>query len=185
MLSSYLANHRYKIISSYIQGDILDLGCGHAIITQWLEPDQQYIGIEGRSRVYEWLKKYREAYGFYKFDLDTDVISINQRFDTILLLAVIEHLENPAMILNQIPDLIKQGGKLLITTPTRFGNTIHLTGSKINIFSRAAADDHEIIYSYNSLNNLIVRSGLQIDYYQKFLFGGNQFFVCSLLEPTK
>jgi len=114
ILSSFLERHRYEIISPYIQGDILDFGCGYAKITPWLNLEQSYVGIESQEIIYQWLIKNRKGYKFYRFDLDYDVVTINQRFNTILLLAVIEHLENPSNILNQIHNLIKPKGKVLI-----------------------------------------------------------------------
>jgi 2-polyprenyl-3-methyl-5-hydroxy-6-metoxy-1,4-benzoquinol methylase len=180
ILSPFIEKQRFKQVLPYITGDILDLGCGYGRVFKWLQPGSNYLGIEGNDQIIKWLYDNYPDYSFLNFDLDHDQITLGRQFDTILFLAVIEHLKHPSNIINQIASFLKPDGKLLITTPTPFGNTVHRIGSLLNLFNRQAVDEHEIIFTQQTLEPLISAGGLQIDHFCKFLYSGNQLFVCSI-----
>lgn len=179
LFSNLLRQQRFKAIVPYIKGDILDMGCGLANILSYLPSDQIYVGIEKHPDMFEWLLENRKGYEFHQKNLDQDVLTLNRRFDTILMLAVVEHMKNPPNILCQISGLLKPGGRLLITTPSQFGDGIHSIGAKAGLFSKHAAEEHETIFSLETLQSLLNENGLTVDTYRKFLWGGNQLFVCS------
>jgi SAM-dependent methyltransferase len=177
LLSPFLQKQRFQAIHPYLFGDILDLGCGHAEITQLLEEAQSYTGIEEDVNLISWLEKNFPNRKFYRRDLDNEDLDIPGRFDTILMVALIEHLRNPELLLAQIPDYLKDEGKLVITTPTPFGDRVHRIGARLGFFSMIAVRDHEIIYSHFNLRSLLEENGFTIIHYQSFLIGGNQLFV--------
>ena len=181
LFSNYLRQQRFKAIAPYIKGDILDLDCGLANILSYLPSDQVYVGIEKHPDMFGWLLENRKGkgYEFHQKNLDQDVLTLNWRFDTILMLAVVEHMKYPQNILCQIPGLLKPGGRILITTPSQFGDGIHSIGAKAGLFSKHAAEEHETIFSLETLQSLLNENGLTVDTYRKFLWGGNQLFVCS------
>ena len=158
--SNYLRKKRIQAIKPYLKGNILDLGCGRTLIPHLLKQDQIYIGIDQNPEV-----------------LETDEISVYQLFDTVLLLAVIEHLENPHNILCQISKFLTQNGNLIITTPSPLGGKIHALGSDLHLFSKRAVEDHKHFYSMKYLATFIQYYGLKQVHRKFFLLGGNQLFV--------
>jgi 2-polyprenyl-3-methyl-5-hydroxy-6-metoxy-1,4-benzoquinol methylase len=180
ILSSFLQRQRLKIAKPYIHGRVLDLGCGFGEVTELIGPGN-YVGIDGHPKIVEWLKINHPEYEFHHFDLDQDQIIINKQFDTIIMLAVIEHLQNPDNILSQIPDLLNNGGSFIMTTPAPAGDVMHQIGAKIGLFSKHAVDDHEIIFTHQSMEPYLTRNGLAIREFRRFLLGANQLFSCETI----
>jgi SAM-dependent methyltransferase len=180
LFSPYLQRLRFNAIRPFLIGDILDLGCGRAKITPFLKPDQRYVGVESTPQSMRYLRGNFPEHQFFLYDLDQDVLELPGPFDTILLVAVLEHLANPDNLMRQLPLLLKSGGRLVITTPSPFGDRVHRLGARFNLFSRAAVEDHEIIYTPASLDRLLSRHQLRLVHYRSFMLGGNQLFICML-----
>ena len=179
ILSSFLQRQRLKIAKPFIHGQVLDLGCGFGEITE-LVPRSEYLGVDGHPKIVEWLKVNHPGYQFHHFDLDHDQLSLNMKFDTIIMLAVIEHLEFPDNILSQIPKLLKDDGLFIMTTPAPAGDIVHQVGAKFGLFSKHAVEDHENIFTYQSMKPYVNRNGLRIRDYRPFLLGTNQLFICEI-----
>jgi 2-polyprenyl-3-methyl-5-hydroxy-6-metoxy-1,4-benzoquinol methylase len=179
LLSGFLTRQRFKAVFPYIRGDILDVGCGYGLLVPLLPPGTTYVGVDSGPEILQYLRRTYPGHEFYQLDLDKDVFQLGQCFDTILMLAVIEHLAQPQKVLCQVVEHLKPDGRLLLTTPSPFGDQIHRIGARVGLFSQFAADDHETIFNQASLQKLLENCGIQIDSYRRFLYGGNQLFVCS------
>jgi len=158
---------------------VLDLGCGPATNLK-LSPDKitSFCGIEyNESLVDELNSKYSNA-SFYQEDLEKDILDFGKKFDRVLLIAVIEHVFNQKHLFEQISHVLKPGSKIIITTPTVFGNDlIHRIGGKFGIFSKDASDDHIIIFNKMRFQILANEFNLRIEKYKKFQFGCNQLVI--------
>lgn len=178
LLSPYLQTRRFQAVKPYLIGDVLDLGCGRAELLNWLEPEQSYFGVEGEEDRVADLKAMFSEHTFLACDLDLDRLDIDKQFDTITMIAVIEHLTNPSNLLRQVPELLRKHGRLVITTPSPLGDRIHQVGARLGLFSMIAVEDHSQIYSPVSLSALLSQFEFEIVRFQRFLWGGNQLFVC-------
>ena len=178
LLTPFIQRQRLQIVAPYLQGAVLDLGCGLALASQYLKHGQRYVGVEGSQPFLDYLNRNFPAHSFYLRDLDHELLDINEKFDTILMAAVIEHLAHPDFLLNQLPGYLNPNATILITTPTPFGDIIHRYGARFGLFSQAAVEDHEIIYAYKTMQLRLSQSGIKIEEYRTFLLGGNQLFVC-------
>ena len=181
LLSEFLRTQRFRAAAPYIRGDVLDIGCGKAGILTYLNPGQEYVGIEGHPGIYRWLVENLGDYEFHQLDLDKTELLMDRQFDTILMLALIEHLKNPGRLLGQIPRLLRPGGRAILTTPSPWGDRIHTVGAKIGLFSKNAAEEHETIFSYRTLAYQLSKNHLRIERYRRFLLGGNQLVICSAI----
>ncbi len=179
VLTNFLRERRFAAAQPYLSGDVLDLGCGFGEIIDILEPEQGYVGVEGHPKIYARLMEQFPDRVFSYCDFEHDRLSLDRRFDTILMLAVIEHLRNPENILCQLPAYLNSRGRLILTTPSPIGNIIHKTGSKIGIFSKFAANDHHTIFTRASLEPILGKCGFEIIVYRRLLMAGNQLFVCT------
>ena len=180
LLSDYLTKKRIQAVKPYIKGNVLDLGCGFTKIPPLLAPEQKYVGVDQNQKAISvMLSKYPHQ-DFYQRDLETDEINIPHRFNTILMLAILEHLNNPNKILGQIPRLLLPDGNLLITTPTLLGGMIHNLGSQIGLFYKEAMEDHKKFYTSRELAQQTHSIELDIVRSHIFLFGGNQLLVCQI-----
>lgn len=183
LLSPYLRNKRTSLISPYLKGDILDIGCGPARNLEVLEkygiPFSSYTGIELDSHLVKELKSKFSSYDFYSVDLDTQVLPVSKKFDVIILLAVIEHIFNLKFLFSQLSELLKPTGIIVLTTPTPFGNdVVHRFGASIGLFDREGGqDDHIVIFNQKRLQILGNEVGLTLKEYKSFQFGCNQLAV--------
>jgi len=178
IFSTYLQNQRLRAVAPYLQGDVLDLGCGLGRVLEWMQPGQGYVGVEGPAAFVDWLRQHHPQHEFHQRDLNTDPLALQRQFDTILMVAVIEHLANPRQVLRQIPAYLRPGGRLVITTPSPGGDRLHQLGARLGLFSKAAMEEHESIFDRQRLAALLAQNGLQLVVFRRLLLGGNQLFVC-------
>ena len=82
-------------------------------------------------------------------------------FDVVVLGDLIEHLENPARVLEYAAAALEPGGKVLVTTP----NATYL-GQFVTVLARrrpAINPEHVIIFDPFTFRNLIERSPLELE----------------------
>lgn len=178
LLTPFLMQQRRKAILPYVHGDILDLGCGLAQVSQAVQAGQRYIGIENREEFVTWLRRRYPQHTFLQRDLEQETIDLEHHFDTVIMGAIIEHLKRPGFLLRQIPGCLKPGGRLVITTPTPLGDKIHRLGARLGLFSMDAVEEHQKIYDRGTLAGLLAQYDFSATHYQHFLLGGNQLLVC-------
>lgn len=178
-LSNMLAGWRGGMVAPYVKGRVLDIGCGNAVILQTCRENiTKYVGVEFNSgRVARLAEQFPDA-RFISRDLDRELLGLNERFDAILLIAVIEHIWNQKFLFEQIIQLLDIGGRIILTTPTPFGNDlIHPIGAAMGIFAQSAVDDHIVIYNHRRFRNLAREFGLKMILYRRFQFFANQLVV--------
>jgi 2-polyprenyl-3-methyl-5-hydroxy-6-metoxy-1,4-benzoquinol methylase len=165
---------------------VLDIGCGPAEIVHYF-PEQnkvKYTGIDtNKIEIYGLQKKY-PTFNFYWADVDKQDLPdqvVSQNFDTVLLIAVIEHLKSPEKLLNQLSKLVKNGGKLIMTTATPVGEHVHNLLALFGLTSFEAILEHKTSahasYSMKQLSNLVKPFGFELKKQQKFELGLNQVTV--------
>ncbi|MGK0489754.1 MAG: 2-polyprenyl-3-methyl-5-hydroxy-6-metoxy-1,4-benzoquinol methylase [Candidatus Endobugula sp.] len=108
----------YYLAVPYIQGDLLELGCGEGRGVELLAPlAKSYIALDKIHSVIGELKAkhprldFRQAV-FPPFDGLAD-----NSFDTIVSFQVIEHVKKDKEFLAEIYRVLKPGGKAILTTP--------------------------------------------------------------------
>jgi 2-polyprenyl-3-methyl-5-hydroxy-6-metoxy-1,4-benzoquinol methylase len=105
----------------------------------------------------------------------------SQFFDTVLLIAVIEHLKKPEKLLSQLSKIVKIGGKLIMTTATPTGEHVHNLLALFGLTSFEAIQEHKTSahasYSTRQLLDLVKPFGFELKEYHKFEFGLNQVAV--------
>lgn len=180
-LSRFLANQRTRRVLPYLSGSVLDIGCGYNPLVQYLGPGIHYVGLEREGHIINWLKNKFPGVPFIQCDLNHQGIPVEEQFDQIVMMAVIEHLDYPQKTLAQLTHYIRPGGKLIMTTPSPMGNWLHHYGAKLNLFSRVAAEEHNLILYGSQIKAVLEEAKLTLVHYERFLIGGNQLIVA---EPT-
>ena len=179
LLSNTIKRQRLRMVAPYIRGDVLDVGCGPALILETCRARiTSYTGIEHTDARVAALRRQCPGHTFLVRDLDTDPLAGCGQFDVILLVAVIEHVYNQKHLLQQLAPLLKPEGRLVITTPTPFGNdVVHRIGAALGLFSKDAAHGHVVIYNKRRLALLAREFGLMLEHYRRFQCGCNQLAV--------
>lgn len=182
LLTDYLMRRRNELVSRYIRGDVLDIGCGLGTLIPFLNAGQRYVGIEISEEFVAYLNPRFPQRKFHNCNVDEEPLELgDERFDTVLLVAVIEHLAHSEKALAEIQKYLRLGGSLIITTPTLWHQRIRRLGARLGLFHPHAAAEHVRAYNYAAMRDLVRRVGLEMVEYRRFEMGFNQLFVCQLM----
>lgn len=99
-----------------LNGSLLDLGCGQGAISERIMltyPNKFNITASDFNK-----KDFRAKVKFIKADLNKFHLPFKDNsFDVVMLVEVIEHVENPALLINEINRILKKKGILIMSTP--------------------------------------------------------------------
>ena len=170
ILSPWLRRQRIKAVLPYLKGKILDYGCGVGVLAEACQPDS-YFGVDIDT---ESLAVARTRHPGFNF---SDTVLPSDCFDTIVLLAVIEHLPSPEMTLSEMRPRLNVNGHIVLTTPHPLFHQVHRLGAIIRLFSLEAGRQHQALLNYRRMKALADNVGLQIETFRYFLGSANQLFV--------
>ena len=168
--SPFLQRARLAAAQPHLTGRVLDIGCGNGAIAAHVQP-HLYLGID---RDQDALAAARASFPAHRFEA---TLPTADAFDTILALAVIEHLKHPRAALESWSALLADRGRIVMTTPHRSFRIAHDAGSWLGLFSREAADEHEEMFDREMLSAVAQESGLRVVHYRRFLGGANQLLL--------
>jgi SAM-dependent methyltransferase len=172
-LSPWLRKQRFKAVLPYLKGRVLDYGCGSGGLAQYIQADL-YLGVEVDA---ESLQKGKDTNPEHSFV--TELSGIGSKFDTIVALAVIEHVVNPAAFLSNLKQFLTQtdDARIVITTPHPSIDWVHDIGASAGLFSKHANNEHGDLLDEKNLNQVGEQCSLVIIEYERFLLGANQLAV--------
>lgn len=175
-LDKFIRYLRLRQISPFIGKDriVCDLGCGDGSTLRQLK--SKIKSGYGADREVDSSRE--ENLRFIKADLTQPLSLRDGEFDIVLLLAVIEHLESPDLILGEIWRILKPGGRLILTTPApRSKKLLEFLAFRLEIISGEGVLDHKHYYSGQELINLLRKFNFRILKLKLFEFGLNQIVV--------
>ena len=130
------------------------------------------------------LKLTRKHYPYRTF-YNLDKLPRDKLFDTIISLAVIEHVPKPADLLLEFKGMLKAHGRIILTTPNPSFDWLHAFGASLGFFSCEAHEEHQSLLNKQALYELQTDTGLKLVRYRRFLFGANQLavFEQTIVDP--
>lgn len=173
ILSPYLRRKRIQAATPYLRGRVLDVGCGGGILATLVD-SKKYLGVEIDEIS---LQKAKSTFPSHQFS--QSLPNAGEKFDTVVSLAVIEHVKDPVSFLRELAEFLRDDGRLVITTPHPSVDWVHHLGAEIGIFSKHASEEHEDLLDKARLEAAGAQAGLKLDLYARFLFGANQLAVYS------
>lgn len=153
-LEKFLQNYRFRMVKSYLTGDVLDFG-----------------GNEGE------LKKY--VTGKYTvINYDHSQLE-NESPNTIVALAVMEHIEIDGVygIFMKFKKVLKKDGIIFLTTPTKMAKPVLEIWAFLGIVDRKNIEEHKHYWTKEEILDLAEKTGFVVEKYRKFQFGFNQMAV--------
>lgn len=178
LLTEYLRRRRYAMVQPFLCGEVLDIGCGNAATSLSLDAAQHYVGIDYHPALVSYQRERFPQHEFYVCDVEQEPLPTDGMwFDTVLMAAVIEHLANPGRVLDQVAGHLRPEGRLVLTTPTPWGERIHRVGARLGLFHPDAAAEHKHAYDRRNPEALLTAHDFSVVLYQTFELGANQLVV--------
>ncbi len=157
---------------------VLDVGCG---LTDLPDRIPNYVGCDRNPEVLASQRKRWPKTDFFEWDIGRGAappeLEARAPFEGILLLAVLEHVADPAAILARLSTLLSPGGRLIVTTPHPAGRWALEAGAALGLLSPHARDEHETLLDRAALEEAGRYAGVTLVLYRRFLLGLNQIAV--------
>jgi len=158
-----------NIFRKYMIGkSVLELGPADGVMTNQLFNDwnEDYTAVDGSNIFIENLKK--KHIGIKTENYFFEEYMPNRKFDNIILGHVLEHVDDPTLVLKLCASWLNVGGVLLAAVPN--SNSLHrqaavLMGilSSVNSFSeKDKRHGHKRVFNFDSFNKLFIESELHI-----------------------
>lgn len=103
-----------RLLGPRRDASILDIGCGDGVLFPFFSRFGDVEGIEPDAAVVSEDSPWRQRIQLRPFD---ESFAPGRRYDLIVMLDVLEHIEDPRRALRQVHDLLADDGRLLLTVP--------------------------------------------------------------------
>lgn len=114
---------RYQRAIDFVKIDpgakILDIGCKYATLKNMLLNDKietDYYGVDISAKVFHKIKNFNPE-KFFIADASKELPFEKEKFDYVFALEIIEHVESPTNMLNEIHRVLKNSGVLVLSVP--------------------------------------------------------------------
>lgn len=184
LLSNYLRAARFKRVIPHIKaGKLLDIGCDQGYIIPYLPEGIEYFGIERNETLFNKARTRYPQHSFFHMDVTADsTIKIKPTdFDTILMIAVIEHMDKPMDVLDKLRSMLNKKGRIVITSPSRKSHKLLVMLSHLGL-ARKDKHEHQSYVNNKTMSRLFVPGKFKLILHKRFQFGLNQLWV---LERTE
>jgi 2-polyprenyl-3-methyl-5-hydroxy-6-metoxy-1,4-benzoquinol methylase len=139
---------------------VLDAGCKHAYLLDILLKggiDADYYGTDISEKVIGSLTSKKGT--FLVCDLLKELPFETGFFDYVFCLEVIEHVENPTLLLHNFHRVLKDGGRLIVSSP----NPYNLLRMYCNLVKVPTNEGHIQSFPYQEMENILKFTGFKIE----------------------
>ena len=159
--------------------NILDFGCGSNFkkLISVYKDCQSITAIDRTGSDF----KIKDFY-FYNYQDDLNILEkkiMHQKFDVVILSAVIEHLDKPELVLNILKKRLSDDGIIFLTAPSWTSKPVlEFLGYKLNIINADLVREHKRYYDLDEYKKLSKLIKMDIKKFYFFQLGLNT--VCIL-----
>ncbi len=150
----------FKPLKPYLKeikrGRVLDIGCAYGFMLQKFPESFEKFGIDISDYAISKAKQRIPGAALIAQEAEKDLPFEKDFFDIVICNDVIEHLENPTLLLNNIRRVLKTNGIFYINTP-------NANWLREKIFSRADEKEHHIsLFSHKNVLDLLKGLGFNV-----------------------
>jgi SAM-dependent methyltransferase len=148
---------------------LLELGLGHGFSTSLFLPRfKSHAVIDGSREVIDIFRASHHLEGLRIIESYFETFETDERFDVIIMGFVLEHVDDPALIVAKYRTLLKPGGRLFIAVPNakslnrRMGQAL---GKITDIYELNANDHllgHQRQFCLDTLKQLMISQGFDV-----------------------
>lgn len=182
-LDHFIAKQRFKAAYEHIQPNsrVCDLGCGLEMAFLDFASDRIAYGAGVDDQVEE-----RSADGIcgrwkrVRADLRSPLPFSDQHFDHVVMLAVLEHLTEPEIILREAHRILAPGGSLILTWPSAMVDPIlNVLHAFHWISDEMESDEHQKRIPVKTLQEMLGKIGFVEFHHERFEMGLNNLMVAT------
>ena len=184
-LNQYLANYtdfndwlirqRYELLKGYFRGTTcLELGPATGEGTEYLvQHFPSVVAVDGSEKVVQTLNERFAGRGFTGVHSYFEDLALEQRFDTVVLAHILEHVDDPQSVLAVGRRMLAPGGVMIVDVPNgmslhrQVGVEMGLLGSVTELHEGDLSIGHKRVYTPDTFREEIRQAGLGIQ-----TFGG-------------
>lgn len=182
LLDKFIRWWRFKKIITHIPKNsiVCDIGCGkdHYFLKKISNLIKYGIGFDKE------VENYKDSKLELKnLEISKNIPLENESCDAVTMMAVLEHLFYPQEILNESFRILKNGGKLILTTPRPISKPIlEFLAFKISLIDKKEIADHKNYFSPKDIKKLLLGAGFKEEKIKIYFF---EFFLNSLTIVQK
>jgi 2-polyprenyl-3-methyl-5-hydroxy-6-metoxy-1,4-benzoquinol methylase len=153
-LEKLLQRYRFNKAKKFISGDVLDFGGNEGELKRFVKGEYTLVNYD-HSPIY------------------------SKTYDTILLLAVLEHIEisDVLQIFKKFKYCLRDEGTIFLTTPTQASKPILEILAFFGLLDKMNIEEHKHYWNKNELFSLAKETNYEIINYRKFQLGFNQYII--------
>ena len=168
-------------IKKYENCNVLDIGCGWE--AKFLISIEKFIA-SGIGIDFKAPDMNNDKITTLEVKLQRKLPFENESFDVVTMLAVLEHLDYPCEIIQEIERVLRPNGKLIITVPSIYSKPVlEFLSYKLKIVNEEEIRDHKKYYNKSSLRKLFLETGLEIESHKYFQLCMNNFCIARKAAP--
>ena len=165
-----------RILKRCRGGSLLELGVGHGYSSLALSPYfARHTIVEGSKEIISAFRQNKEACNIEIVHAFFEDYVAPEPYDAIVMGFVLEHVEDPGLILSRFAKFLVPGGQMYVAVPNahalnrRLG---HLAGMLKDCFALSAADlalGHRRTFTVETLRALVQQQGLRVEHMEGLL----------------
>ena len=180
-MDQILAKYRYSKVLEHVKKEliVLDVGCGNGeLLNKISNKIEKGFGID------RGIKERSEGnIRYLKRNIENEEFKLNEKFDVVTMVDVIEHLLHPEKVLKNVKKVMKKNGLLIITTPTPKSKPIlEFMAFKLRVINESEIRDHKIYFSDKKLKKILKAAGFKELKHKHFWFGFGQIITAKKME---
>ncbi len=162
-IKEYLDARLFKKLLSQLKGEqlnILDIGGGNGWLLDDIKKLDARIQLTQVVDIDEEVKATAIKNGHQYFQGRIEDFESSTKFDLVLMLNLIEHVESPKAIMHRIENILNEGGLVLMKTPNVDSWDARLF--KSSYWGGLHCPRHWVLFSENSFRRMVAETGLSI-----------------------
>ena len=181
MFQRFWHKRRFNEVSAVIEpvrGKILDIGCNDGTFSKVILDKscaKELIGVDVVRKTTDWAASHWGKTGKMKFMVaDAHKLPFeSETFDAVFALEVLEHVFDPARVLNEVKRVLKKNGYAIFLVPSDslLFQTVWFFWLKFYPRGKVWRDTHIQTYRNNYLTKISKKAGFKIVKDKKFLLG--------------
>jgi 2-polyprenyl-3-methyl-5-hydroxy-6-metoxy-1,4-benzoquinol methylase len=165
-----------RIINRCSGGKLLELGVGHGYSSLVLSPHfEKHTIVEGSKEIITAFLQNKQEGSVEIVHAFFEEYVADSLYDVIVMGFILEHVEDPGLVLKRFAQFLSPEGKIYITVPNAYAlnrRLGHLAGLLDDCFAMSASDlalGHRRTFSTDTLRALVEKQGLRVEYMEGLL----------------